>query len=129
MRRSLGLPRSSPIHSPTSPSLPPSLPPSFRITEQLRYGGVLEAVRVARSGYPVRLIHSEFYARYRCLAASLPPSLPPSSWSPLPHVIDDVRDPAKAREWCLRVLDAILEGQVGREGGEGGREGGREGGG
>ena len=25
--------------------------------EQLRYGGVLEAVRVARSGYPVRLPH------------------------------------------------------------------------
>jgi len=110
----------------TPPSLPPSLSPSLprSITEQLRYGGVLEAVRVARSGYPVRLIHPEFYARYRCLAASLPPSLPPSSSVPLPHVIDDVRDPAKAREWCLRVLDAILEGQVGREGGRGGGEGG-----
>lgn len=28
-----------------------------RVMEQLRYGGVLEAVRVARSGYPVRLPH------------------------------------------------------------------------
>ncbi len=28
-----------------------------RVMEQLRYGGVLEAVRVARSGYPVRLLH------------------------------------------------------------------------
>jgi myosin-5 len=36
-----------------------------RITEQLRYGGVLEAVRVARSGFPVRLTHHEFFARYR----------------------------------------------------------------
>lgn len=39
-----------------------------RTTEQLRYGGVLEAVRVARSGFPVRLVHSDFFGRYRCLA-------------------------------------------------------------
>ena len=53
-----------------------------RTTEQLRYGGVLEAVRVARSGFPVRLSHSDFYSRYRCVAnpfniltARLPPSI------------------------------------------------------
>ena len=39
-----------------------------RTTEQLRYGGVLEAVRVARSGFPVRLTHADFYLRYRPLA-------------------------------------------------------------
>lgn len=39
----------------------------IRTTEQLRYGGVLEAVRVARSGFPVRLPHAEFYTRYRPL--------------------------------------------------------------
>jgi len=38
-----------------------------RLAEQLRYGGVLEAVRVARSGYPVRLIHDEFFERFRAL--------------------------------------------------------------
>jgi len=42
----------------------------LRVNEQLRYGGVLEAVRVARSGYPVRLAHAEFFARYRCLGAA-----------------------------------------------------------
>ncbi|CAN0193358.1 unnamed protein product [Ectocarpus sp. 13 AM-2016] len=31
-----------------------------RVMEQLRYGGVLEAVRVARSGYPVRLPHKVY---------------------------------------------------------------------
>ena len=53
-----------------------------RTTEQLRYGGVLEAVRVARSGFPVRLSHSDFFSRYRCVAnpfnkltASLPASI------------------------------------------------------
>lgn len=39
----------------------------LRITEQLRYGGVLEAVRVARSGFPVRLLHGEFFMKYRLL--------------------------------------------------------------
>lgn len=32
-----------------------------RVMEQLRYGGVLEAVRVARSGYPVRLPHKVIF--------------------------------------------------------------------
>lgn len=47
-----------------------NIPDTFhrvRTTEQLRYGGVLEAVRVARSGFPVRLGHGDFYARYRPL--------------------------------------------------------------
>ena len=35
-----------------------------RVADQLRYGGVLEAVRVARSGFPVRLLHAEFVRRY-----------------------------------------------------------------
>ena len=39
-----------------------------RIVEQLRYGGVLEAVKVARSGFPVRLSHTDFYTRYRPIA-------------------------------------------------------------
>ena len=38
------------------------------VAEQLRYGGVLEAVRVARSGFPFRLGHREFFERYRRLA-------------------------------------------------------------
>lgn len=42
-----------------------------RLTEQLRYGGVLEAVRVARAGYPVRLVHEQFFQRYRMLLPSL----------------------------------------------------------
>eukprot|EP00633_Aureoumbra_lagunensis_P006588 CAMPEP_0197324966 /NCGR_PEP_ID=MMETSP0891-20130614/71407_1 /TAXON_ID=44058 ORGANISM="Aureoumbra lagunensis, Strain CCMP1510" /NCGR_SAMPLE_ID=MMETSP0891 /ASSEMBLY_ACC=CAM_ASM_000534 /LENGTH=1430 /DNA_ID=CAMNT_0042817857 /DNA_START=484 /DNA_END=4776 /DNA_ORIENTATION=- len=40
-----------------------------RLVEQLRYCGVLEAVRVARAGYPVRLQHADFVRRYRAAAA------------------------------------------------------------
>ncbi|KAK7249097.1 hypothetical protein SO694_00044272 [Aureococcus anophagefferens] len=38
-----------------------------RLVEQLRYCGVLEAVRVARAGYAVRLPHGAFVAAYKCL--------------------------------------------------------------
>ena len=38
-----------------------------RVLEQLQYGGVLEAVKVAQCGYPVRMIHSSFLERYKIL--------------------------------------------------------------
>jgi len=37
------------------------------VAEQLRCGGILEAVRVARAGYSNHYSHSEFLRRYRCL--------------------------------------------------------------
>ncbi|KAJ8614496.1 hypothetical protein CTAYLR_000757 [Chrysophaeum taylorii] len=47
----------------------PDLINAPRLVEQLRYCGVLEAVRVARAGYPVRLPHADFVRRYRAAAA------------------------------------------------------------
>jgi myosin heavy subunit len=47
-----------------------SVPKEFHRTDvvsQLRCGGVLEAVRVARLGYPVRLPHTLFISQYRCI--------------------------------------------------------------
>lgn len=35
-----------------------------RVLEQLRYNGVVEAVRVARSGFPIRFDHEEFKKQY-----------------------------------------------------------------
>eukprot|EP00953_Heterococcus_sp_UTEX-ZZ885_P004269 2800-Heterococcus_DN1.PRE.4 len=55
--------------------------------EQLRYGGVLEAVRVARSGFPVRLPHKEFYGRYRPLLALSGCLLPVKLASALMHIV------------------------------------------
>jgi myosin-5 len=37
------------------------------VAEQLRCGGILEAVRVARAGFSNHYPHSEFVRRYRCL--------------------------------------------------------------
>lgn len=92
-----------------------------RVNEQLRYGGVLEAVRVARSGYPVRLPHPEFYSRYRCLAtvgvkavavegeakAGILGGKRPGKLVPFPAVIKGDNFEA-SRQWCQQVLDAIL---------------------
>jgi len=38
------------------------------VTEQLRYGGVLQVVQVSRAGYPVRVNHKEAWDDYRIVA-------------------------------------------------------------
>jgi len=47
------------------------------MVDQLRYGGVLEAVKVARAGYPTRFALRDFVRRYFMLAnmSSLPSGL------------------------------------------------------
>jgi len=76
----------------------PKLMTRKRLTEQLRYGGVLEAVRVARMGYPVRMDHSGFFKRYRML-------LPSISEDRLPWSAED-QDPQQLSE---KLLDIVLE--------------------
>lgn len=41
-----------------------------KVVQQLRYAGVLEAIRVARAGYPIRIKHAEFYDKYKILGRS-----------------------------------------------------------
>ncbi|EQC35904.1 hypothetical protein SDRG_06652 [Saprolegnia diclina VS20] len=41
-----------------------------RMADQLRYGGVLEAVRIARLGYSVHMKHAQFVDRYRRVVAA-----------------------------------------------------------
>ena len=43
-----------------------------RIVDQLRYGGVLQAVQVARAGYPSRLKHKTFISKYKILLPKQP---------------------------------------------------------
>ena len=45
----------------------PSVLERVGLVAQLRSGGVLEAVRVSRLGYPTRLSHRQFLQRYKCL--------------------------------------------------------------
>ena len=81
----------------------------IRTTEQLRYGGVLEAVRVARSGFPVRLSHEDFYTRYRPLAnpfspltQKMPRHLPPSTLS----------NKAEAIKACTTLLELMWDSSI-----------------
>jgi myosin-5 len=76
----------------------PKLLTRKRLTEQLRYGGVLEAVRVARMGYPVRMDHKGFFKRYRMLLPSI--SEDKLSWSA------EDQDPQRLSE---KLLDIVLE--------------------
>ena len=69
-----------------------------RLTEQLRYGGVLEAVRVARAGYPVRLIHEQFFQRYRMLLPATPGDVLP--WN---------LEGKEAQVMCVKLLECVLE--------------------
>jgi len=78
-----------------------NIPDSFhriRITEQLRYGGVLEAVRVARSGFPVRLTHADFFNRYRAIAN--PHS---KDYSKLPWLVDE----HNSKDSCGLLLETL----------------------
>mmetsp|Transcript_19751 Transcript_19751/g.29324 ORF Transcript_19751/g.29324 Transcript_19751/m.29324 type:complete len:1152 (+) Transcript_19751:233-3688(+) len=38
------------------------------VAEQLRCGGILEAVRVSRAGFPQHYLHADFVQRYKCVA-------------------------------------------------------------
>lgn len=69
-----------------------------RTTEQLRYGGVLEAIRVARAGYPVRMVHTSFYQRYRMLLPTIPDEKLP--WSMEGH---------EPQQLCVDLVTCILE--------------------
>lgn len=51
---------------PNDDLLPDEFDPK-NIVEQLRYSGVLEAVRVSRAGYPTRYPHALFLSRYYML--------------------------------------------------------------
>lgn len=123
----------SPHHQPTNPQ---QTPPKK------------QQVRVARSGYPVRLPHAEFYARYRCLATAPAPAPATTNGggaaqgegtgtgtssstnkpskggagregqgrgaaagSLFPYHVEDLGVEA-SREWCQKVLDAVLVLQV-----------------
>ena len=46
-----------------------------KLVEQLRAGGVVAAVKVARAGFPIRMAHIQFMKRYRMLCWGVPPNI------------------------------------------------------
>ena len=45
----------------------PNLFEGLSALQQLRYSGVFEAVIIRKQGYPFRMLHADFYARYKAL--------------------------------------------------------------
>ncbi|RYE84615.1 MAG: hypothetical protein EOO65_01975, partial [Methanosarcinales archaeon] len=80
----------------------PKLLERVGVVSQLRCGGVLEAVRVARLGYPVRSGHTTFLSTYRVLVSR--------------DVFDSVKAGAKgcAKEACRLLLPhlSVTDGSV-----------------
>lgn len=72
--------------------------------EQLRYGGVIEAVRVARSGFPVRMSHQDFIDRYEFLKN---PFVHLKSGSLSPFHLNGSR--SASREFCAEVIRLITD--------------------
>ncbi|CAM9675631.1 unnamed protein product [Chrysoparadoxa australica] len=78
-----------------------------RVMEQLRYGGVLEAVRVARSGYPVRMGHKDFYLRYRMLLQLAAGSVDRATAKRFPVTLAK-QSPEEAKKTCLALVEKAL---------------------
>ncbi|CAE7480335.1 XI-B [Symbiodinium pilosum] len=68
------------------------------VTEQLRYGGVLQVVQVSRAGYPVRINHQECWDDFKVIAS-------PQIVSGLKHVDDSKLRASKLLEHLAAELN------------------------
>jgi len=91
---------------PNPSSLPGALEPEY-VLDQLRAGGVLEAVRIACAGFPTRKPFRPFVRRYGLLLADSPPS-PSSSIGSSVRFDVDALDDASAAAAARAVLQAAL---------------------
>ena len=66
------------------------------VAEQLRCGGVLEAVRVARAGFPQHYPHADFVRRYR-----------PLVWREWKNKV--VRDATNMADVCRNLIEVLFE--------------------
>lgn len=66
------------------------------VAEQLRCGGVLEAVRVARAGFPQHYTHADFVRRYRSLV-----------WREWQKKV--VKDATRMIDLCQNLIDVLFE--------------------
>ena len=80
------------------------------ISDQLRYAGVIEAVRVSRVGYPHRYPHNAFVSRYRTLA--LPELKKAQRMGKRTKAIDIVVNVLAVRVWKVKCDQENAEEQI-----------------
>ena len=76
-----------------------------RVVEQLKCAGVLEVVRLARSGYPYRMTHEEFYHRFR-------PVLTPDREKRMQVSVPKTLAASKFKDTgdaCMALLDVLFD--------------------
>ncbi|CEG42859.1 myosin-like protein [Plasmopara halstedii] len=79
-----------------------------RVCLQLKAGGVLEAVRVNRAGYPVRITHQQFIHRYRPLAnGEILKRIPPEA-------AEDIFDSNERKEAASLLVKYLLRAHAKR---------------
>ena len=79
----------------------PQLLQRNRVVEQLRCGGVLEAVKVSRSGFPYRLSHQEFFERYRAQANPFSAQCSKLPWN--------LRNQPKPAQLCQMLIPSLWD--------------------
>lgn len=72
------------------------------VAEQLRYGGILSAVKIARSSLPHRFHFLDFYQRYRSLANPLHPAA-----ASLPLFLSEKESDSAAKEHCEKLVETL----------------------
>eukprot|EP00388_Colpodella_angusta_P002956 GDKJ01010488.1.p1 GENE.GDKJ01010488.1~~GDKJ01010488.1.p1 ORF type:complete len:1364 (+),score=424.49 GDKJ01010488.1:107-4093(+) len=89
---------------------PSNVPDEFdrsSVNEQLRYGGVLQAVQVSRAGYPIRVKHTECINLYLSLVRHAAAKGDKTALSVL-RTLKSEDDSKSKSELILRYLDASL---------------------
>lgn len=76
------------------------------VNEQLRYGGVLQAVQVSRAGYPIRLKHAECAASYLVLLQKAAAESAPANAALVKY--NSASDAKVKAEILLKFLDSYL---------------------
>lgn len=90
-------------------SAKPAIFVSKRVCDQLKAGGVLEAVRVNRAGYPVRIAHQQFVKRYRPLANGIYlRKIPEEAGS------DEFYDPEERKQASSLLVEYLLKAHAER---------------
>ena len=84
----------------------------FKVSEQLRYSGVLEAIRVQKAGFKSHIPHAEFYSKYRVIASNLVTGTEENEKRKLfrgPEILPKNTPPEEIRDLCQELITLLAD--------------------
>jgi myosin heavy subunit len=81
---------------------------NLKITEQLRYGGVLEAIKITRTKFRSYLTYTDFYARYRMVVLNLGDAVSFNG----PKVLPSSTPLETAKKEVKKMIDTIVNARL-----------------